>query len=104
MTEKFDKFVNEIITESEGRCTGPTLRQLSAKARYRWTACKENPYSSGYKRIYWGDKKYPLDLRKCARNPREGTSAYEDCNDYRNAVIKRIKKRRALLKKRNRNK
>jgi len=99
MTENFDKFINEIIEESEGRCNGPTLRQLSSKARYRWTACRENPYSSGYKRIFWGDKKYPLDLRKCARNPRQGTAAYEDCRDRRNAILRRMRKNKKRLKR-----
>lgn len=99
MTENFDKFINEVIEESEGRCTGPTLRQLSSKARYRWTRCAENPYSAGYKRIFWGDKKYPLDLRKCARNPRPGTSAYEDCRDRRNAILRRIRKKKIRSKR-----
>jgi len=88
MTPEFDKFVNEILHEAK-RCGGPSLRQLSDKSRYRFMACRENPYSPGFKRIYWGHKDGSFDYTKCARDPRPGTSAYEECKDLQRAIARR---------------
>lgn len=95
MTPEFDKFVKKIITEAK-RCQGPSLRQLSDKSRYRFMACRENPYSPGYKRIYWGHKDGSFDSTKCARNPRPGTGAYEECKDIRKARMRRLKRLKRL--------
>jgi hypothetical protein len=98
MTPEFDKFVQEILTEAK-RCQGPSLRQLSDKSGYRFMACRENPYSPGFKRIYWGHKDGSFDYTKCLRNPRPGTGAYEECKDIRRAQIRRQKRLRRRNKK-----
>ena len=98
MTPKFDEFVNQIITES--RCKGLTGRQLSDKASFRWMQCVENPYSHGFKRIYFGDKRRKFDLAKCTRDPRPGTSTYADCQLAIRALRRKARlKRIARLKK-----
>ena len=98
MTPEFDKYIKDIVLLTEAkRCKNASLRQLSDKARYRFMACRENPYSPGYKRVYWGHKDGSFDYTKCLRNPRPGTSAFEECKDLKRAIIRR---RKRVLKKR----
>lgn len=93
MTEKFDNFIREILTEAK-RCEGPSLRQLSDKANYRWMACKENPYSPGYKRVYWGRRGKAVNLNHC-KTAVPGQARYYECQDTMRAIL-----RRKLLRKR----
>ena len=83
MTENFDNFINSImnslITEKTARCKGPTLRQLSDKQEFRWMKCAPNPYSYGFKRVFFSRKDGSFDWSKCDRNPRRGTEAGETC-------------------------
>lgn len=95
MTEEFDKFVNRIISESKRkpRCEGPTLPELSDNPRYVFSRCAPNPYTAGYKRIYYLRRGTPLTLDRCKNDPRYGTSKYEEC---RLAKIARANKMRRL--------
>ena len=102
MTENFDKFIREVLTEAK-RCDGPSLRQLSDKPNYRFMACKPNPYSPGYKRIYWSRKGKKINLNHC-KTAVPGQARYEECKDALRAIIKRRKKHRLLQKLKNKNK
>lgn len=94
MTPNFDKFISSIITEGGGgRCKGLTLTQLSNKAGYRFMKCVENPYSFGFKRVYFGDKRGRFDRRKCKKPQRPGTQGYEECLLLKKAAIQRLKMR-----------
>lgn len=99
MTEKFDEFVNELLHEGKkARCTGPTLPQLSDNPRYVFSRCAPNPYTAGYKRIYYLRRGEPLTLDKCKNDPRYGTSKYEDCRLARRAAAnrkRRLRKRKS---------
>lgn len=96
MTEKFDQFILQILTEAK-RCEGPSLRQLSDKPNYRWMKCAANPYSPGYKRIYWGRRGKKINFNHC-KTAVPGQSRYEECKDAL-LVLARRKKRAALLRK-----
>ena len=52
MTPEFDKFC-KIIEEKYKRCTGTTMPELSDNAQYAFSRCAPNPYSAGFKRIYF---------------------------------------------------
>ena len=91
MTPEFDNYISELLTES--RCKGLTLRQLSDKSDYRFMRCVENPYSHGFKRIYWSDKRRKFDVKKCLRNPRKGTPAYETCKDIKRRMLRRLNRK-----------
>jgi len=91
MTEKFDSLVNELLTEAK-RCNGPSLRQLSDKPEFRWMRCAANPYSPGYKRIYWGRRGEKINFKHCKR-ARPGSGKYEDCVDAKRALIRKIKRK-----------
>lgn len=102
MTEKFDNYINsvlesvELITEAK-KCDGPSLRQLSDKEGFRWMACRENPYSPGFKRIYWGQKGKPVNIMKCIKSPpTKGQRRWEDCRDAIQAFKYKIAKRKRL--------
>lgn len=96
MTQKFDEFVRQVLTEAK-RCEGPSLRQLSDKPTYRFMACKANPYSPGFKRIYWGRKGKKVNMNHC-KTAVPGQARYEECKDFLRAIIKRKKKLRLLKK------
>lgn len=101
MTQKFDDFINQILTEGviteAKRCKGPSLRQLSDLPQYRFMRCAPNPYSPGYKRIYWGRRTEKFDVRKC-KKARPGTSKWEDCLDAKRYIIAAYKKRKKSRK------
>jgi hypothetical protein len=92
MTKKFDTFITQILCEAE-RCKGPTLRQLSDNPRYKWSRCAPNPYSSGFKRIYWGKHGEKYDIRKCKR-AKLGSANYEECKDIKRALERKIRRLR----------
>lgn len=96
MTEKFDAFYNKIIEESgrKPRCSGPTLPQLSDNPRYVFSRCAPNPYTSGYKRIYYLRRGEKLTLDKCRNDPRYGTTKYEECRLAKKAYANRRRRRR----------
>ena len=96
MTEKFDDFIKRLLQESgrKPRCTGPTLPQLSDNPRYVFSRCAPNPYTSGYKRIYYIRRGEKLTLAKCKNDPRYGTSKYEECRIARRAYANRMKRRK----------
>ena len=79
MTKNFDLFVEEILFERYKRCKGSTLPELSDNPRYVFSRCAPNPYTSGYKRIYYLKKGEPLSIKKCKTNPTYGTAKYEEC-------------------------
>ena len=94
MTEKFDTFVNSIVTERYKRCRGSTLPELSDNPRYIFSRCAPNPYTAGFKRIYYLKRGEPLTTDKCKNNPEYGTSKYEECRLAKIARNKRLRKRR----------
>jgi hypothetical protein len=96
MTEHFDEFINHILHESgrKPRCTGATLPQLSDNPRYVFSRCAPNPYTAGYKRIYYVRRGEKLTLDKCNNDPRYGTSKYEECIIARRAHANRMRRRR----------
>jgi hypothetical protein len=96
MTSNFDDYIEELLTEAL-RCDGPSLRQLSDKPNYRFMACKANPYSPGFKRIYWGRKGKKVNLNHC-KTAVPGQARYEECRDVLRAIIKRRRKMRLLQK------
>lgn len=102
MTPKFEQYFQQVLTEA--RCEGLTGRQLSDKATFRWMQCVENPYSHGFKRIYFGDKRRKFDLKKCLRQPRPGTSTYADCKLAMQVMRRRAKIRRLARLRRQKSK
>lgn len=92
MTKNFDLFVEGILLERYKRCKGSTLPELSDNPRYVFSRCAPNPYTSGYKRIYYLRKGEPLSLKKCKTNPRFGTAKYEECRLAKIAYLKNKKK------------
>ena len=96
MTEKFDNFINEILFESGRKpiCSGSSLPQLSDNPRYVFSRCAPNPYTSGYKRIYYLRRGEKLTLDKCKTNPRYGTAKYEECRLARRAHANRLRRMR----------
>ena len=66
-------------------------------------ACRENPYSPGFKRIYWGQKGKPVNIMKCLKHPpTKGQRRWEDCRDAIQAFKFRVKKRKMLEARRKR--
>jgi len=105
MTEKFDEYYNKIIEEAKGRkprCTGPTLPQLSDNPRYVFSRCAPNPYTSGYKRIYYLRRGEKLSLDVCKTEPRYGTAKYEDCRLAKIAYANKLKRLRRQRRRKNR--
>lgn len=102
MTRKFDEYYNKVLNEAAKRktkrCNGPTLPELSDNPRYIFSRCAPNPYTSGYKKIYYLRRDEPLTLDKCKNDPRYGTSKYEECRlakiAHRNRQ-RRLRRRRA---------
>lgn len=99
MTEKFDLFVEDILLERYKRCKGPTLPELSDNPRYVFSRCAPNPYTSGYKRVYYLKKGEPLSLKKCKTNPTFGTARYEECRLAKMAYLNKIKSLKKKAKK-----
>lgn len=103
MTENFDNFIREILTEAK-RCNGPSLRQLSDKPNYRWMRCAPNPYSPGYKRVYYSRRGKKINLKHC-KTAVPGQGRFYECEDARIALVRRQKlKRKIELLKRINNK
>lgn len=100
MTSNFDKFCN-LIQEKYKRCSGSTMPELSDNAQYVFSRCAPNPYSAGFKRIYFLRKGEPLSLDSCRNDPRFGTAKYEECRLAKLAYIKRLKRLRKLKKSKN---
>lgn len=94
MTENFDNFINSIILERYKRCKASTLPELSDNPRYVFSRCAPNPYTSGFKRIYYLRRGDPLTLDKCKTDPRYGTAKYEECRLAKLAYMKRMKNRK----------
>jgi hypothetical protein len=95
---KFDTFLESVMTLilDAKKCNGPSLRQLSDKRAYRWCRCAENPYSPGYKKVYYGRKGKRINVAKCLQKfPTSGTAKYYDCMDAVAALRRRIAKRKA---------
>ena len=103
MTENFDQFVDGILTERYARCKGTTLPELSDNPRYVFSRCAPNPYTAGFKRIYFLRKGEPLSLDKCKNDPAFGTAKYEECRLAKLAYIRRTKRLRAAAKKKKEN-
>lgn len=94
MTKNFDLFVEEILLERYKRCKGSTLPELSDNPRYVFSRCAPNPYTAGYKRIYYLRKGAPLTLKKCKTNPAYGTAKYEECRLAKLAYLKKQKRKK----------
>lgn len=94
MTENFDKYIENILFERYKRCKGSTLPELSDNPRYVFSRCAPNPYTAGYKRIYYLRRGEPLSLKKCKTNPAYGTAKYEECRLAKLAYLKKKKKAR----------
>jgi hypothetical protein len=92
MTENFDLFVESILTEKYRRCQSATLPELSDNPRYVFSRCAPNPYTSGFKRIYYIKRGEPLTLKKCKSNPAFGTAKYEECRLAKIAYVKMMKR------------
>jgi hypothetical protein len=99
MTEKFDTFVESLLLERYKRCKASTLPELSDNPRYIFSKCAPNPYTSGFKRIYYLRRGEALSLDKCKTNPRVGTARYEECRLAKIAYMKRMKKKAAMAEK-----
>lgn len=95
MTENFDTFVESVLLERYKRCKGTTLPELSDNPRYIFSKCAPNPYTSGFKRIYYLRRGEPLSLKKCKTNPRYGTAKYEECRLAKIAYLKKLKRKRS---------
>jgi hypothetical protein len=67
MTPEFDKYFDSLIHEEFKlpRCTGETFPQLSIKPEYRWMRCVSNPYSTGFRRVFFGRRGKKVNIRKC---------------------------------------
>lgn len=99
MTSLFDDYVSALLNECANisdslileKCTHETNIQLSDKADFRFMRCIENPYSSGIKKIYFGDKRQKFDLKKCLRHPRRGSATYENCRMAMRALKRKIR-------------
>lgn len=100
MTPEFDKYVQSImesleVIEEAKKCDGPSLTQLSDKEGFRFMKCAENPYSPGFKRIYFGQKGKKVNIMKCLKSPpTKGQRRWEDCNLAIQAFKRRMRKRR----------
>lgn len=95
MTENFDNFINQLLTEAK-RCNGPSLLQLSDKPEYRFMKCAPNPFSPGYKRIYLIRKGEKVDIAKCLKHKgKMGTKKGEECR----IALKALRKKLSKLKK-----
>jgi len=99
MASRFNTYIEQVyrmIEESKRpKCTGPGLPELSSKRGYKFSRCVENPYSDGYKRIFYGKVGKKTNIAKCLKNmPQAGTGKYEDCK-----LAIRAWKRRLALKR-----
>lgn len=94
MTENFDKFVQGLLLERYRRCKGPTLPELSDNPRYIFSRCSPNPYTAGFKRIYYLKRGDPLTLDKCKNEPAFGTAKYEECRLARIARAKKLRQKK----------
>ena len=87
-----------MINESEHKrhkCTCPGLPELSSKRGYRFSRCVENPYSDGFKRIYYGKIGKKINVKKCLQNmPQAGTGKCEDCKLAIRALKGRLLRRK----------
>lgn len=101
MTDNFDNFVNSLVLERYKRCKASTLPELSDNPRYVFSRCAPNPYTSGFKRIYYLRRNEALSMDKCKTDPRYGTAKYEECRLAKLAYIKRMKRRKPTADKLN---
>lgn len=80
---KFMQYVKSLLKEEHikrPKCKGPGLPELSSKKGYRFSRCVENPYSDGYKRIYYGKVGQKVNVKRCLKKmPQPGTGKCEDC-------------------------
>jgi len=96
MTPEFDKYYESLLHENFKlpRCTGETFPQLSIKPEYRWMRCVSNPYSTGFRRVFFGKRGKKVNIRKCIEKPMEkGTQKREEC-DMALRILKKILRRR----------
>ena len=93
MTPEFDKFC-KIIEEKYKRCSGSTMPELSDNAQYAFSRCAPNPYSAGFKRIYFVRRGERITLDKCKNDPKFGTAKHEECRLAKLAYIKRLRRLR----------
>lgn len=91
MTPKFDKLVEELLTEA-AKCTYETLPQLSDHPSFVYQRCVRNPYSSGFKKLHYGRKDGSFDYSICKKSHRPGTERAETCR-----IFHKIMRRRKLL-------
>ena len=99
MTPEFDRYFNSLLHEEFKlpRCNGESFPQLSIKPEYRWMRCVNNPYSTGYRRVFFGKRGGKVNLKKClTKPPQKGTQKSEECN----MAIKTLKK---MLRRRKKN-
>lgn len=97
MTPNFDKEFHRIISEEFKlpRCNGETFPELSIKPEYRWMRCVSNPYSTGYRRVFFGKRGKTVNLKKCITNPsQKGTQKREECDIMLRTFKKLLRKRR----------
>ncbi len=97
MTPNFDEYIYKILYEDLKlpRCNGETFPQLSIKPEYRWMRCVANPYSTGYRRVFFGKRGKKINLNKCLRNPsQKGTQKREECDMALRTFKKLLRKRR----------
>jgi hypothetical protein len=96
----FNEYINDIlhvVDESAklAKCTGPTLPQLSPKVEYKWCRCAPNPYSTGYKRVFYMRRGKKVNIAKCLEKmPTVGTAKYYECQTAISALKRRIRKQR----------
>lgn len=96
MTPEFDKYYESLLHEhfKLPRCTGETFPQLSIKPEYRWMRCVSNPYSTGFRRVFFGKRGKKVNIRKCIEKPTEkGTQKREEC-DMALRILRKILRRR----------
>jgi len=98
MTTQFNNFIKGILLERYKRCKGSTLPELSDNPRYIFSRCAPNPYTAGFKRIYYLRRGEPLTLDKCKTYPRYGTAKYEECRLAKIAHMKKVKRLRKQRK------
>ena len=94
MTEEFDNFIKRVVLERYKRCSGATLPELSDNPRYVFSRCAPNPYTSGFKRIYYLRRGEPLSMDKCKTDPAYGTAKYEECRLAKLALLKKMRRRK----------
>lgn len=83
MTPEFDAYYESLLSEAFKlpRCDGESFPQLSVKPEYRWMRCVTNPYSTGYRRVFFGKRGEKVNIRKCLSKPTaKGTQKREECD------------------------